>query len=109
MKVMIQPQPAMLVLTDNMVVINKGMDAGNIRTTKRPRRTIESVKNGTEKSRKVLRIEKSLDKMIAQGAAWENSTKSFQANNPYYFENENGKRLNGAEMRKLKKAGLITY
>lgn len=109
MKVMIQPQPAMLVLTDNMVVINKGMDAGNIRTTKRPRRTIEKIKNGTEKSRKILRAEKALDKMIAQGAAWEQATKSFQDKNPYYFTDENGKRLNGAEMRKLKKAGLITY
>ena len=97
------------ILTDGKVVIRKGFDTGNIRINKRPRKIIEKVKNGTEKSRKILRAEKALDKMIAQGAAWENSTKSFQANNPYYFENENGKRLNGAEMRKLKKAGLITY
>ena len=96
-------------LSDGKVVIRKGFDTGNIRINKRPRKIIEKVKNGTEKSRKILRAEKALDKMIAQGAAWENSTKSFQANNPYYFENENGKRLNGAEMRKLKKAGLITY
>ena len=97
------------ILTDGMVVIRKGFDTGNIRVSKRPRKIIEKVKNGTEKSRKVLRAEKALDKMIAQGALYEQATKSFQANNPYYFENENGKRLNGAEMRKLKKAGLITY
>lgn len=97
------------ILTDGMVVIRKGLDAGNIRTTKRPRRIIEKVKNGTDKARKVLRIEKSLNQMMAQGALYEQATKSFQDKNPYYFTDENGKRLNGAEMRKLKKQGLITY
>ena len=90
-------------------IIRKGLDVGNIRISKRARQTIESVKNGTEKSRKILRAEKSLDKMLSQGASWEQSTKSYQDTNPYYFTDENGKRLNGAQMRKLKKQGLITY
>ena len=91
-------------------IIKNGLDAGNIRTTKRPRKVIDKAKTPNKKKYKFQeQIEKALDKMLSQGAAWENSTKSFQANNPYYFENENGKRLNGAEMRKLKKAGLITY
>ena len=97
------------ILTDGMVVIKNGLDAGNIRTTKRPRMIVKSVKNGTEKSRKVLRAEKALDKMMAQGALYAQATKTYQDSNPYYFTDENGKRLNGAEMRKLKKQGLITY
>ena len=97
------------ILTDGMVVIRKGFDTGNIRINKRPRKIIEKVKNGTEKSRKILRAEKSLDKMLSQGASWVQSTKSYQDTNPYYFTDENGKRLNGAQMRKLKKQGLITY
>lgn len=97
------------ILTDGMVVIRKGFDTGNIRINKRPRKIIEKVKNGTEKSRKILRAEKALDKMIAQGNLWELSTKSYQDGNPFYFTDKNGKRLNGAQMRKLKKQGLITY
>jgi hypothetical protein len=97
------------ILTDGMVVIRKGLDTGNIRVSKRPRRTIESIKNGTEKSRKILRAEKALDKMMAQGNLWASSEKSYQDTNPFYFEDENGKRLTGSQMRKLKKAGLITY
>lgn len=97
------------ILTDGMVVIRKGLDAGNIRVSKRPRRTIESVKNGTEKSRKVLRAEKALDKMITQGNLWASSEKTYQDSNPYYFEDANGKRLTGSQMRKLKKQGIISY
>lgn len=97
------------ILTDGMVVIKNGMDAGNIRINKRPRKVVEKVKNGTNKYKKILRAEKALAQMLAQGANWEQSTKSFQDSNPYYFTDANGKRLNGAEMRKLKKAGLITY
>lgn len=97
------------ILTDGMVVIRKGLDAGNIRTTKRPRKIIEKVKNGTEKSKKILRAEKALDKMIAQGNLWASSEKTYQDSNPYYFEDADGKRLTGSQMRKLKKAGLITY
>lgn len=97
------------ILTDGMVVIRKGLDTGNIRTTKRPRKIIEKVKNGTEKSRKVLRAEKALDTMLGQGALYEQATKSFQDTNPYYFTDADGKRLTGSQMRKLKKAGLITY
>ena len=109
MEATLTPQATMLVLTDSMVVIQRGMDAGNIRINKRPRKVVEKVKNGTNKSKKILRAEKALDKMLAQGANWEQSTKSFQDSNPYYFTDANGKRLNGAEMRKLKKAGIISY
>ena len=106
---MIQPQATMLVLTDSMVVIQRGMDAGNIRINKRPRKVVQSVKNGTDKAKKVLKAEKALDKMLAQGANWEQATKSFQDTNPYYFTDANGKRLTGSQMRKAKKAGLISY
>lgn len=109
MEATLTPQATMLVLTDSMVVIQRGMDAGSIRINKRPRKVVEKVKNGTNKSKKVLRAEKALDTMMKQGALYENATKTFQANNPFYFEDANGKRLNGAEMRKLKKAGLISY
>lgn len=106
---MIQPQSTMLVLTDSMVVIQRGMDAGNIRINKRPRKVVEKIKNGTNKSKKVLRAEKALDTMMKQGALYENATKTFQANNPFYFEDANGKRLTGSQMRKLKKQGVISY
>lgn len=106
---MIQPQSTMLVLTDSMVVIQRGMDAGNIRINKRPRKVVKSVKNGTDKAKKVLRAEKSLDTMMKQGALWALSETTYQDSNPYYFTDENGKRLNGAQMRKLKKQGIISY
>ena len=109
MEATLTPQATMLVLTDSMVVIQKGLDAGNIRVSKRPRKTIEKIKNGTNKSKKILRAEKALDKMLAQGANWEQATKSFQDTNPYYFTDENGKRLTGSQMRKLKKQGVISY
>lgn len=109
MEATLTPQATMLVLTDSMVVIQRGMDAGNIRINKRPRKVVEKVKNGTNKSKKVLRAEKALDTMMKQGALWALSETTYQDTNPYYFTDENGKRLNGAEMRKLKKAGLISY
>lgn len=91
-------------------IIKQGLDAGNIRTTKRPRKIIDKAKTPNKKKYKFQeRIEKALDKMIAQGNLWELSTKSYQDGNPFYFTDENGKRLNGAQMRKLKKQGLITY
>ena len=109
MEATLTPQATMLVLTDSMVVIQRGMDAGNIRINKRPRKIVNKIKNGTNKSKKILRAEKALDKMLAQGANWEQATKSFQDTNPYYFEDANGKRLTGSQMRKAKKAGLISY
>lgn len=109
MEAMIQPQTTMLVLTGNMVVIKNGMDAGNIRVSKRPRKTIEKIKNETNKSKKVLRAEKALDTMMKQGALWALSETTYQDTNPYYFTDENGKRLTGSQMRKLKKQGVISY
>lgn len=109
MEATLTPQATMLVLTDSMVVIQRGMDAGNIRINKQPRKIVKSVKNGTDKAKKVLRAEKALDTMMKQGALWALSETTYQDTNPYYFENENGKRLNGAEMRKLKKQGIISY
>lgn len=109
MEATLTPQATMLVLTDSMVVIQRGMDAGNIRINKRPRKIVKSVKNGTDKSKKVLRAEKALDTMMRQGALYESATKSYQDTNPYYFTDENGKRLTGSQMRKAKKAGLILY
>lgn len=100
-------QPAMLVLTDNMVVIRNGLDAGNIRINKRPRKIVKSVKNGTDKSKKVLRIEKSLDQMLAQGAIWELSGKTFRDFDKNYIIGENGKRLRGYQIRKLREAGML--
>lgn len=109
MEATLTPQATMLVLTDSMVVIQRGMDAGNIRINKRPRRVVHSVKNGTDKAKKVLRAEKSLDTMMKQGALWALSETTYQDTNPYYFEDANGKRLTGSQMRKAKKAGLISY
>ena len=95
------------ILTDGMVVIKKGMDAGNIRINKRPRKIVKSVKNGTDKSMKVLRAEKALDTMMKQGAIWELSEKSFRDFDKNYIIGENGKRLRGYQIRKMKKAGLL--
>lgn len=91
-------------------IIKKGLDAGNIRISKRPRKTIDKVKTPNKKKYQFQeRIEKAVDKMLAQGANWEQSTKSYQDTNPYYFEDANGKRLTGSQMRKLKKQGIISY
>lgn len=95
------------ILTDGMAVIKNGMDAGNIRINKRPRKIVKSVKNGTDKSRKVLRAEKALDTMMKQGAIWELSEKSFHDFDKNYIIGENGKRLRGYQIRKMKKAGLL--
>ena len=95
------------ILTNGMVVIRKGFDTGNIRVSKRPRKIIEKVKNGTEKSRKVLRAEKALDQMIAQGALWSLSEKTFRDFDKNYIIGENGKRLRGYQIRKMRKAGLL--
>lgn len=95
------------ILTDGMVVIKKGMDAGNIRINKRPRKIVKSVKNGTDKAKKVLRIEKSLDQMLAQGAIWELSEKTFRDFDKNYIIGSNGKRLRGYQIRKLREAGML--
>ena len=95
------------ILTDGMVVIKHGLDAGNIRINKRPRKIVKSVKNGTDKSIKVLRAEKALDTMMKQGAIWELSEKSFRDFDKNYIIGENGKRLRGYQIRKMKKAGLL--
>ena len=95
------------ILTDGMVVIKHGLDAGNIRINKRPRKIVKSVKNGTDKSRKVLRAEKALDTMMKQGAIWELSEKSFRDFDKNYIIGENGKRLRGYQIRKMRKAGLL--
>ena len=95
------------ILTDGMAVIKHGLDAGNIRINKRPRKIVKSVKNGTDKSRKVLRAEKALDTMMKQGAIWELSEKSFRDFDKNYIIGENGKRLRGYQIRKMKKAGLL--
>lgn len=95
------------ILTDGMVVIKHGLDAGNIRINKRPRKVVNKIKNGTNKSKKILRAEKSLDQMLAQGAIWELSEKSFRDFDKNYIIGENGKRLRGYQIRKMKKAGLL--
>lgn len=95
------------ILTDGMVVIKHGLDAGNIRINKRPRKIVKSVKNGTDKYRKVLRAEKAIDTMMKQGAIWELSEKSFRDFDKNYIIGENGKRLRGYQIRKMKKAGLL--
>lgn len=95
------------ILTDGMVVIKHGLDAGNIRINKRPRKIVKSVKNGTDKSRKVLRAEKALDTMMKQGAIWELSEKSFRDFDKNYIIGENGKRLRGYQIKKLREAGML--
>ena len=95
------------ILTDGMVVIKHGLDAGNIRINKRPRKIVKSVKNGTDKSIKVLRAEKALDTMMKQGAIWELSEKSFRDFDKNYIIGENGKRLRGYQIKKLREAGML--
>ena len=95
------------ILTDGMVVIKHGLDAGNIRINKRPRKIVKSVKNGTDKSRKVLRAEKALDTMMKQGAIWELSEKTFRDFDKNYIIGSNGKRLRGYQIRKLREAGML--
>ena len=60
-----------------------------------------------KKARMQEKIENAVDKMMRQGQMWEMATKSYQDLNPYYIVDENGKRLNGAQMRKLRKQGLL--
>lgn len=95
------------ILTDGMVVIKNGMDAGNIRINKKPRKVVNKIKNGTDKAKKVLRAEKALDKMLAQGASWELSEKSFRDFDKNYIIGENGKRLRGYQIKKLREAGML--
>ena len=95
------------ILTDGMVVIKHGLDAGNIRINKRPRKIVNKIKNGTNKSKKTLRAEKSLDQMLAQGAIWELSKKTFRDFNKNYIIGENGKRLRGYQIKKLREAGML--
>lgn len=95
------------ILTDGMVVIKNGMDAGNIRINKRPLKVVNKIKNGTNKSKKTLRAEKSLDQMLAQGAIWELSEKTFRDFDKNYIIGENGKRLRGYQIKKLREAGML--
>lgn len=95
------------ILTDGMVVIKHGLDAGNIRINKRPRKVVNKIKNGTNKSKKTLRAEKSLDQMLAQGAIWELSKKTFRDFDKNYIIGSNGKRLRGYQIRKLREAGML--
>lgn len=71
----------------------------------------EEIKNirqpNKKKARMQEKIEKAVDKMMRQAQMWEMATKSYQDSNPYYIVDENGKRLNGAQMRKLRKQGLL--
>lgn len=107
MEAVIRPLPP-IILTDDMVVIKKGLDAGNIRTTERPRKIIDKVKTPNKKKYQFQeRIEKAVDKMLKQGALYESATKSYNDTNPNYIIGENGKRLRGYQIRKMKKAGLL--
>ena len=60
-----------------------------------------------KKARMQKKIENAVDNMMKQAQMWEMATKSYQDLNPYYIVDENGKRLNGAQMRKLRKQGLL--
>ena len=60
-----------------------------------------------KKARMQKKIENAVDKMIRQGQMWEMATKSYQDSNPYYIVDENGKRLCGSQIRKLRRQGLL--
>ena len=60
-----------------------------------------------KKARMQKKIENAVDNMMRQAQMWEMATKSYQDLNPYYIVDENGKRLSGAQMRKLRKQGLL--
>ena len=79
-------------------------------------RTTNNIKKGElksirqpnkKKARMQEKIENAVDKMMRQGQMWEMATKSYQDLNPYYIVDENGKRLRGYQIRKLRKQGLL--
>lgn len=84
------------------------MDNKNRTTNNIKKGEIKSIRQpNKKKARMQEKIENAVDKMMRQGQMWEMATKSYQDLNPYYIVDENGKRLNGAQMRKLRKQGLL--
>ena len=60
-----------------------------------------------KKARMQKKIENAVDNMMKQAQMWEMAPKSYQDSNPYYIVDENGKRLCGSQIRKLRRQGLL--
>ena len=82
----------------NNKIINSIIKKEEIKSIRQPNK---------KKARMQEKIENAVDKMMRQGQMWEMATKSYQDLNPYYIVDENGKRLTGSQMRKLRKQGLL--
>ena len=84
------------------------MDNKNRTTNNIKKGELKSIRQpNKKKSRMQEKIEKAVDKMMRQAQMWEMATKSYQDSNPYYIVDENGKRLCGSQIRKLRKQGLL--
>ena len=84
------------------------MDNKNRTTNNIKKGELKSIRQpNKKKARMQEKIENAVDKMMRQGQMWEMATKSYQDLNPYYIVDENGKRLCGSQIRKLRKQGLL--
>ena len=84
------------------------MDNKNRTTNNIKKEALKSIRQpNKKKARMQKKIENAVDNMMRQAQMWEMATKSYQDSNPYYIVDENGKRLSGAQMRKLRKQGLL--
>ena len=84
------------------------MDNKNRTTNNIKKGELKSIRQpNKKKARMQEKIEKAVDKMMRQAQMWEMATKSYQDSNPYYIVDENGKRLCGSQIRKLRKQGLL--
>ena len=84
------------------------MDNKNRTTNNIKKEELKSIRQpNKKKARTQKKIENAVDNMMRQAQMWEMATKSYQDSNPYYIVDENRKRLSGAQMRKLRKQGLL--
>lgn len=84
------------------------MDNKNRTTNNIKKEELKSIRQpNKKKARMQKKIENAVDNMMRQAQMWEMATKSYQDSNPYYIVDENGKRLRGYQIRKLRKQGLL--
>jgi len=84
------------------------MNNRNRTTNNIKKEELKSIRQPNKKKASMQKkIEKAVDNMMKQAQMWEMATKSHKDLDPNYIIGENGKRLRGWQIRKLREQGLL--
>lgn len=84
------------------------MDNKNRTTNNIKKGELKSIRQpNKKKARMQKKIENAVDNMMKQAQMWEMATKSHKDLDSNYIIGENGKRLRGWQIRKLREQGLL--